>query len=123
MNDIVPHESIVNFEREIGGLLKGTRTYPAPVEPQDIGRLSAEAVMKQWQQTAADIESMASEVKERAAKLEAALQDCDQDLKLLAGAAQAIRTKGTAIHAMIEQANETSKNIRDIVADFNNKVT
>lgn len=118
MND--QHESVVNFEREIGGLLKGRQ--PPPPAPQDIGRLSAEAVLKQWEETAKAFESLGVEVKERAAKLEAALRDCDQDLELLAQAAQKIRSKGEALHDLIAEASSTSNILRDLVADANGKV-
>ena len=119
MNErIFTQENIVDFERDIDGLLKGQYRPAPPVAAQDIGRLSAEAVMKQWEQTAKDVENLSAEIKERAAKLEAALQDCDQDLKLLGEAARHILKKGETIRTMIEEANETSRKIRDACADF-----
>jgi ribonuclease HII len=93
----------------------------APNKP-DIGRMSAEAVLAQYEATAKDVEALGETVKDWVAKLEAVLKDCHEDLKLISDAAQHVRKKGDEIHAVIEQATSMSKIIRDTCADFTSKV-
>jgi hypothetical protein len=54
--------------------------------------------------------------------LETVLKDCDADMKLLASAAIAIREKGKRAHEEIAKTAAVSKNIREIVADFQSKL-
>ena len=98
------------------------RTVPVEQMP-DIGKLSAEAVLKQYEQTAKDVEELGVTVKEWIAKLEAILKDCHEDLDLISKAAQHVRSKGDAIYAVIDQATQVSKMIRDTCTDFTNKVS
>jgi ribonuclease HII len=88
----------------------------------DIGKLSAEAVLKQYDQTAKDVEALGVTVKEWVGKLDAALVDLNDNLKLIGEAAQHVRAKGDAVHALIAEATSVSKIIRDTCADFTKKV-
>jgi hypothetical protein len=91
--------------------------------PPDIGRLSADAVLEQYNMAAKSVEEMGDEIKKRIAALEAALKECDADMKLLAEAAAAIRDKGKHAHSEIERTAAVSKDIRDIVDQIKAKLT
>jgi len=92
------------------------------VGEKDIGRLSAEAVLSQYEAAAVAVEGMGSEIKDRIKRLEDALVEADKDMKLVAEAAAAIREKGKLVYAQIEEASGLSKDIRDACADFRKKV-
>jgi len=100
---------------------------PAVVRPtvddvQEIAKLTAAGVTAQYEAAAEAIEKMGVEVKDRVAKLEAALSECDKDLKLIAEAAASIREKGKLVAMQIEEASALSKDIRESCADFRKKV-
>jgi hypothetical protein len=136
MTDDKQENAIANIEGDILNLLKAERarptlplrivepdqTPPAPLPVDDIGHMAADAVLKVYEATAQKVEAMGDEVKERIAKLAAALNEADEDLKLLASAAAAIRDKGAAVAELVQQAAKTSKVIRDLAADFRDKV-
>jgi uncharacterized protein YfcZ (UPF0381/DUF406 family) len=88
----------------------------------DLGRMSAQAVLAQYEAAAKSVESMGDEVKVRVAKLEAALQECDADMQLLAEAANAIREKGKLVYIQIDEASDVSKDIRAACAEFRKKI-
>jgi chromosome segregation ATPase len=92
---------------------------PAP----DIGKLSADAVLEQYKMAAKSIEAMGEEVQERIRALEAAMRECDEDMKLLKEAADAVREKGKHAHAEIERTAAVSKDIREIVTAIKAKLT
>jgi predicted LPLAT superfamily acyltransferase len=98
----------------------------APVQStatiNDLGRLSAEAVQAQYEEAAKSVEAMGNAVKDRIVKLEAALHECDADMKALAEMAASVREKGKLIFAQIEEANNVSKDIRTACEDFKKKV-
>jgi hypothetical protein len=79
-----------------------------------LGRLSAEAVQAQYETAAKSVEAMGDEVRVRIAKLEAALAECDADMRLIAEGANAIREKGKLVSLQIEEAAIQCKDIRDI---------
>jgi hypothetical protein len=115
-----------DLENEIGDMLRDTRQRPViqPAAPQqdDIGRLSAEAVLAQYDHAAKCVEELGLEVKERIRKLEDQLKEADADLKLIGEAANKIREKGKLVHAQIEEASQLSKDIRETCAEFVRKV-
>jgi hypothetical protein len=93
------------------------------IEPTpDIGRLSADAVLAQYELAAKGVAEMGDAVKERIMALEAALKDCDADMKLLKEAADAIREKGKHAHAEIERTSAVSRDIRNVVAEIRKKI-
>ena len=106
-----------NLERDVASALNRQ-----PVQEQDIGRLSAEAVLAQYEAAAKSVEGMGDEIKDRIKRLEAALVEADQDLKLVAEAAAAIREKGRLVYVQIEEASGVSEKIRNACADFRKKV-
>jgi ribonuclease HII len=124
MNEARPLPNLRDLEDEIARSAAIAHLPERGVKPApDIGKLSAEAVLKQYDQTAKDVEELGTTVKEWIAKLEAILKDCHEDLDLISKAAQHVRTKGDAIYAVIDQATQVSKMIRDTCADFTTKVS
>jgi hypothetical protein len=110
------------LEQDVVGSLQ--QLPPVQMQPQpDIGRLSADAVLEQFNIAAKSVEAMGDEVRKRIAALETALKECDADLRLLADAAAAIRDKGKHAHAEIERTSAVSKDIRGIVDQIKAKLT
>jgi signal recognition particle GTPase len=114
--DSLEHDVQTALERQRAGALV------EHIDEKDVGRLSAEAVLSQYEVAAKAVESMGDEIKERIKKLEAALIEADKDLKLVAEAAQAIREKGKLVQVQIEEASSLSEDIRAICADLKKKV-
>lgn len=114
----------------LDALEQEVRRIPAPEyvehytqEPEpDIGRLSADAVLEQYNMAAKAVKDMGEEIQERIRALEAALRECDADMKLLDEAAQAIKEKGKLAHAEIERTSAVSKDIREVVAVIKSKL-
>jgi hypothetical protein len=101
---------------------------PLDLEPEmppdeDLGRLSAQAVLAQYEAAAKHVEDMGLAIKERIAALETCLHECDQDLRLLGDAAQVIRDKGKLAYAHIEHTSALSKEIRGLCTDFRQKMS
>ena len=92
------------------------------VGEKDVGRLSAEAVLVQYEAAAKGVETMGDEIKDRIAKLETAMREADEAMKLVSEAAAAIREKGKLVHMQIEEATQLSKDIRDACVEFRKKV-
>lgn len=92
------------------------------VGEEDIGRLSAEAVLAQYELAAKAVEDMGEAIKTRVARLADALAEADADMRLVAETAKAIREKGALAHAQIEEAAGVSKEIRGACADFRSKI-
>jgi len=92
-------------------------------EPNEIGRLSAEAVQSQYEAAAKSVEDMGLAVQDRIKKLENALRECDRDMKLLGEVAHTIRDKGNLVYAQIEETSSVSKDLRTIAEGFRVKVT
>jgi hypothetical protein len=88
----------------------------------DIGKLSADAVLEQYKMAAKSVEEMGNEVQQRITALNAAMAECDADLKLLKDAAIAIREKGKYAHAEIERTAAVSKDIHLIVEQIKTKL-
>jgi hypothetical protein len=89
---------------------------------EDIGRLSAEAVQKQYEVAAKAVTEMGEVIKERIKRLEQALQECDNDMKVIAEMAAAIVDKGTHVAAEIEHTNAVAADIRTACAEFQKKI-
>jgi predicted ribosome quality control (RQC) complex YloA/Tae2 family protein len=92
------------------------------VGEEDVGRLSAQAVLAQYEIAAKAVESMGEEIRTRLGRLEAALAEADEDMKLVAEAAKSIREKGSLVYAQIEEASGLSKDIRATCAEFRRKI-
>lgn len=113
----------IDMETELGQLLK--RAAPPvtlPAIKTDLGRMSGEAIMAQYEAAARSVEEMGEDVKERIAKLEAAMVECHNDMRLVTEAAVFIREKGKHVQALIEEASAVSNDIRSAVVEFKRKV-
>lgn len=91
-------------------------------EVDQVGRLSAEAIIQQYETAAKQVEALGNEIKESAAKLEAALAEHDADMKLINETAQAIRDKGKAIFLQIENASHVTTELRRACVELKNKI-
>jgi predicted ribosome quality control (RQC) complex YloA/Tae2 family protein len=91
-------------------------------EPNEIGRLSAEAVQSQYEAAAKAVEDMGTAVIDRIKKLENALRECDRDMKLLGEVAATIRDKGNLVYAQIEETSSVSKDLRATAEGFRTRV-
>ena len=101
-----------------------TGTAPRVADDLDnLGRMQAEAVTKQFEASAKACESMGDEVKDRIARLQASMDECVKDLRLITDAATAIREKGKAVRHQIEQSANLSKQVREACADLKRKVS
>ena len=113
-----------SLEQDVQNALKRQQIGDAVehVTETDVGRLSAEAVLVQYEAAAKGVETMGDEIKDRIAKLETAMREADDAMKLVAEAAAAIREKGKLVHLQIEEATQLSKDIRDACVEFRRKV-
>ena len=117
-------KTVDTLEREMQDALKRQQIGQAVehVNEEDVGRLSAEAVLAQYEFAAKGVETMGDEIKDRISKLETAMREADEAMKLVAEAAAAIREKGKLVHLQIEEATQLSKDIRDACVEFRRKV-
>lgn len=129
MNNLLPRRAplqAIDLDSEIHDALREIKRpviLPAPpMQAEDVGRLSAQAVMAQYEYAAKCVEELGAEVKDRVQKLEAQLKEADIDLKLIGDAATKIREKGKLIHTQIEEASQLSQDIRETCAEFVRKV-
>jgi hypothetical protein len=96
---------------------------PMPERPLDeLGRMSAEAVLAQYEATAKEVEKMGEMVKAMVKRLGQSLIECDNDMKVVAETAQAIRDKGKHNEALIDQISNMSKAIRETCGDFQKRM-
>jgi len=99
-----------------------TQRQSEDVRIDELGRMSAEAVLSQYEAAARKVEEMGDDVKKRISDLEAALHECDDDLKLIGEAAAAIREKGKHVQVQIEEASALSRDIRTACEEFKKKI-
>ena len=114
MNEVL---NLSVLEEEVNQVLKRE-----VARPEDLGRLSAEAVMKQFEHAAKAWLEMGTEVKERIQKLEQHLSEANKDLKILAECADTIREKGQLARAQMEEATAFSTELRNLANEFRDKV-
>jgi methyl-accepting chemotaxis protein len=88
-----------------------------------LGKMSSEAVLKQYEAAAEAVEDMGRTVREMVKRLGEAMIECDTDMKHVIETAHAIREKGKHTEALIEQVAALSKAIRETCDDFQKKVT
>ena len=91
-------------------------------ELDELGRMSAEAVLTQYEAAAKAVEDMGKEVMSMVKRLGQSLQECDNDMKVVAETAAAIRDKGKHSQALIEQVSALSTEIRKTCDEFKKKV-
>jgi len=124
------HDDEMNIQQEIERVARQpVQQYAEPDNSKarpngidDLGRMSAEAVMAQYEAAAKAVEEMGVAVKERISKISAALIECDADMKEIAETANSIREKGKLVQAQIEEASALSSSIRDACVDFKKRV-
>ena len=134
-------------EREVERMLRNRPLNTRLHDLESLGRMSAEAVMTQYEATAKSVEEMGKTVRDIAGKVAAklleydtdmkrmtdetntmvrdtavklaeVLTDCDADLKIVDETAAAIREKGKHNEALIAQISQMSKTIREACAAF-----
>jgi hypothetical protein len=88
----------------------------------DLGKLSAQAVMTQYEHTAEQVEKLGDMVKALMPQLDASQTELLHDLKTIEEAAKQIRNKGEHTKLLIETASNLSKAIRDACDDFTKKM-
>jgi hypothetical protein len=113
------------IERDIRQVLSRHTPPPARednVRIDDLGRMSAEAVLTQYEAAAKAVEEMGNDVKTMVKRLGEALIECSTDMKHVAETAAAIREKGKHSQALIEQVSALSSEIRKTCDEFKIKV-
>jgi hypothetical protein len=104
----------------------GFQHQPQLIEPkppyEDLGRMSAEAVLTQYEAAAKAVEEMGDAVKTRVRNIAAALLEADEDMKEITETAKSIMEKGRLVQVQIEEASALSSSIRSACADFKSKV-
>lgn len=95
-----------------------------PVTPQfeDLGRMSGEAVLAQFETAAKSVEEMGNLVKDAVKQLGTAMLQCDADMKFIIETAEAIRKKGEASQALVEKFSEMSRSIHDTCIEFKRRM-
>jgi hypothetical protein len=129
---VIPHDRARlaprDLDADVQQVLSRKFTDPKPAvstamrELDDLGRMSAEAVLTQYEATAKAVEEMGNDVKEMVKKLGYSLIECDNDMKVVAETAAAIREKGKHSQALIEQVSALSSSIRAACEEFKKKV-
>ena len=120
------HLPAIDLEADLAQIL--TRPTPLPVvmptagNVGELGRMSAEAVLTQYEAAAKSVEEMGEDVKARIVKLEAALAECHKDMQIIGECAQMIRDKGKLVQAQIEEASAVSADIREACVEFKRKM-
>ena len=122
LRPVSPMISLDTLEHELMEARDQRRQVPLELSEKDIGRLSAEAVLGQYEAAAKSVEGMGDEIKDRIKKLEGALVEADKDLKLVAEAAAAIREKGRLVQIQIEEASGVSQDIRTMCTNLRKKI-
>ena len=117
-----PIINIENQDHDIQQALTRKFSDPAKTNLDDLGRMSAEAVLAQYEAAAIAVEDMGLSVKEMVKKLGEAMVECAADMKHLNETAIEIREKGKHYEALISRVNDLSKSIRDTCAEFKKQV-
>lgn len=91
-------------------------------EVDNVGRLSAEAIIQQYEAAAKQVEALGEEIKSSSEKLMAALAEHDADMKMIAETAQEIRDRGKAIFLQIESASQITTELRRTCSELKSKI-
>jgi hypothetical protein len=99
---------------------------PAPISMprgfEELGKMSGEAVLAQYEAAAKSVEEMGDVVKNAVKQLSESLIQCDADLKFIAETANAIRDKGLQSQELVQKMSDMSRAIRDTCLEFKRKV-
>jgi len=114
---------LAELEHDIEQIKFQRQQFP-PTQPayEDLGRMSAEAVLTQYEAAARAVEEMGDAVKVRVNNIAAALLEADEDMKQIAETAKSIMEKGKLVQAQIEEASALSNSIRSACVEFKAKV-
>ena len=127
MSDVTRRDQNVHdldqLSREARKIMETTAWEKKPKQNlDDLGRMSAEAVLTQYEAAAKAFEEMGDAVKDRVAKIAGALLECDRDMKEIAETAELIREKGRHVQIQIEEASALSNDIRTACNEFKRKI-
>jgi len=111
--------SIVDFGRLETELAAEARKIPTMAE---LGKVGADAVNKQYEEAALQLEQLGNESRIHVAKLEARIAELHKDIALIADGAAAIRDRAKSIELVINDAALFSQEVRAIVAAITKKV-
>jgi methyl-accepting chemotaxis protein len=88
----------------------------------ELGKISAEAIVQQYEAAAKQVEEMGNEIRESTKKLAAALAEHNEDMKLIAETVQAIRERGKTIFLQIEDASNITTELRATCVELKKKI-
>jgi len=118
MTDPVPmprKRSIVDLgplENELVSEAKKQKHIPSL---EEMGKVGAEAVNKQYEDVARQFENLGHETRNHVAKLEATIANCYKDLKKIEDAIAGVHDAGKRIELIIADAALFSQDVNDIV--------
>lgn len=129
--------SVENLEKEIGDVvhtLDGAPEDYAPRTPlpayvqhspdvNETGRLTAEVVVQQYEETAKAIEAMSADMVEMQKRMEAEVQACHRVVEDLKALAQQARDEGKRAFQTIEQMAKLTEDVRTACGDMRLKLT
>ncbi len=106
------------------------RTAPPPVpeyvshreDTTEIGRLSAEAIVKEYEETAKEIEAMGGMVREMVQRCEQLSASASAMLKDIKGTAARYRKEGKRIFNEIESCSSATDEVRRMCESFRDKI-
>ena len=97
-------------------------TLAAQEAAPDLGKLSADAVLEQYNMAAKSVEDMGEDIKQCVLSVASMMEQCTADLKLIKDAADTIRQRGKNAHAEVERTSGVLKDIREIVSTIKSKL-
>ena len=105
----IVHSELDLLQQEVANLQSPTNA---------LGRLSAEAVQASYTAAAKAVEALQEPLRDRTAKLEAALRGCDDAMKALEEWTKKINDTGHLVAAQIDEANALSAEIRKMAGEY-----
>jgi len=108
-----------DLERDIAQLARIRPTLrDGAVDLEDLGKMTGDAVMAQYEAAAKAVESMGEGLKACIKQIEATLVTCSKDMQFVAETAEMIRQKGGDTQHMMEKVALFSKATREACVDF-----
>lgn len=89
----------------------------------DVGRLTAEAVVRQYEEAAKEVEAMGTELNERLKKLEATKVEAALALEEIKETAAAFRDQGKRVFLEIEDCSLMNAEVRKTCSELKDKIT
>ena len=88
----------------------------------EVGRLTAEAVVQQYEDAAKEVEAMGTELKERLKKLDATKDDAVRAMEEIKETAAAYRDAGKRVFLEIEDCSLMNAEVRKTCAELKDKI-